>query len=70
VLLLEAALKAAGQTPTQACNYSFPYTDVFVFTMLSSPLYHTSDESADQVSSLFRLCWRVSAPVPTSAVRP
>jgi len=38
VLLLEAALKAAGQTPTQACNYSFPYTDVPSFITLSSVL--------------------------------
>ncbi|KAK4555159.1 hypothetical protein LTR86_007925 [Recurvomyces mirabilis] len=38
VLALSAALTAAGVTPNQACQYSFPYTDVPSFITLSSVL--------------------------------
>lgn len=38
VLFLQQALTAAGQTPTAACTYNFPYTDVNSFVTLSSVL--------------------------------
>ena len=36
VQTLSAALQADGVTPNQACTYTFPYTDVYVFPILRS----------------------------------
>lgn len=38
VSTLESVLKAGGATPTQVCQYDFPYTDVTSFLGLSSIL--------------------------------
>ena len=38
VITLESVLTAGGAKPTEACQYSFPYTDVTSFLGLSSVL--------------------------------